>query len=198
MALAAKSISHSSAGRAAAGEDIASRGCPDAEEVDRDDLRLMAYIGQIEVSLIANQTDDAMHLAGRMRALARSTDDPDDRAWIEWYTAFAHAACGRIEEARSYALAHDKIVSALTPHLVIHGLGLQTMIDELAGRWDCIRAVGERLEKAVAANAGTRCHLDARALLDCALAAHLAGDTAESVRFEALADRSHGAGRSAA
>ena len=79
-------------------------------------------------------------------------------------------------------------MSALTPHHVIHGLGVLTMIDELAGRWDCIRAVGGRLENAVAANAGTRCHLDARALLDCALAAHLSGDMAEATRFEALAD----------
>ena len=110
-------------------------------------------LGQLEVSLFANQTIDAMRWARRLRALAKSTDDPDDRAWIEWYAAFAHAACGRIEDARAYARDHDKIVSALTPHLAIHGLGLQTMIDELAGRWDCIRAIGDRLESAVAANA---------------------------------------------
>ena len=84
--------------------------------------------------------------------------------------------------------AYDAIVAGLTPHHIIHGFGLRTMIDEVTGRWDELTASREDLEAAVSANAATRCHLDARALLACALATHLAGDTAEAVRLEALAD----------
>ena len=47
---------------------------------------------------------------------------------------------------------HDEIVAGLTPHLAIHGFGLRTMIDEVAGRWDASAASG-RLEAAVGANA---------------------------------------------
>ena len=187
-ALTAMTFAHASSDRVTDGQGTATEATRIAELLDRDDLRFLACLGQLEISLNSVQTVDAMHWAGRLRALADSTDDPDERGCIEWYTAFAHAACGRIEDARALARDHDRIVSALTPHHVIHGLGVLTMIDELAGRWDCIRAVGGRLENAVAANAGTRCHLDARALLDCALAAHLSGDVAEATRFEALAD----------
>jgi hypothetical protein len=62
------------------------------------------------------------------------------------------------------------------------------MVEELAGRWETVRAVTVEAEEAVAENLATPCTMNARSLLVCALASAHAGDEIEARRLEASAD----------
>ena len=52
----------------------------------------------------------------------------------------ANLDCGRLDEARRHAVLHDEILSRLTPHQVVHGLGVRLLVEERTGSWDVIRA----------------------------------------------------------
>ena len=83
---------------------------------------------------------------------------------------------GRFREARRLASEHDRIASRLTPHHGIHAVAILIEVEELAARWETIRALQERAEKAVIDGHETPCVRSPRTLLVCAAANELLGD----------------------
>ena len=63
---------------------------------------------------------------------------------------------------------HDLVASRLSPHHEVHALGVLLYVEEALGHWDEVRRLQDRVERAVAANQGTPCVLNAEdALLVC-------------------------------
>jgi hypothetical protein len=127
----------------------------------------------------------ASEWARRRLALAPRLNDPDHLALIHWSSSVAELALGHVKDAASHALRHEAIAARLTPHHEIHALGNLDTLDEAAGRWDRLRGRSERTVGAVAANAGTPCAYNARALLVCALACAMLGLDSEAQQLEA-------------
>ena len=97
-------------------------------------------------------------------------------------------AVGRIPEARRLAAENDEIVARLTPHHRLHGIACVMEVEELAGNWERIRALEDRIELTVAENRATPCVRNARSLLVCAVASEILGDRDRSRELEADAD----------
>jgi hypothetical protein len=79
-------------------------------------------------------------------------------------------------------------VSTLTPHHRIHGLAVQTELEELVGGWDAILGFRDRVETVVLGNRDTPCMRSPRILLVSALAALQRGDPEQAAGLEALAE----------
>jgi hypothetical protein len=97
-------------------------------------------------------------------------------------------AVGRIREARRLAAENDELVARLTPHHRLHGIACVMEVEELAGNWERIRALEDRIELTVAENRATPCVRNARSLLVCAVASEILGDRDRSRELEADAD----------
>ena len=138
--------------------------------------------------MAAGRYDEALDQASEVVGFLPALTSPDDRSFVHWFAIVAYLGSGRIDDARRHALLHDEILSRLTPHQVVHGLGLRLLVEEHAGRWDQIRSFSSRVEPAVDANVTTPCVLNPRMLLVCALAAARAGDDAETRRLEGAAE----------
>ena len=149
--------------------------------------RYGAYWAAQEVALAAGRYEEALARASAIVQLLPELTNPDDRSGVHWAAIVASLAAGRLDEARRHALLHDEILSRLTPHQVVHGLGLKLLVEEHAGRWGDIRTHLARVEPAVVANLDTPCVLNPRMLLLCALAAAHEGDEPEARRLEAAA-----------
>ena len=70
----------------------------------------------------------------------------------------------------------------------MHGIAVLLELEELLGAWANATALQGEAEARFAANAATPCVRNARALLVCAVASHLDGDTAEAERLEERAE----------
>ena len=70
------------------------------------------------------------------------------------------------------------------PHHAVHAVGNLLTVEEAAGRWDRVRDMQERVERAVVENADTPCAMNARCLLSCAAACAELGLDAEARRLE--------------
>src|SRR5205823_7165359 len=102
----------------------------------------------------------------------------DHLAQIHWWCSTAELALGHLAEAEAHARRHEAIGARLSPHHAMHAVGNLLTVEEAAGRWDRIRDVQERVERAVVENVDTPCVYNARALLSCAAAcAELGLDT---------------------
>jgi len=159
-----------------------------AERLGTVEAQLASAFAWQEVELAAGRYDEAVMRVSAVTQLLPELASFDDRSWVHWFAIVAHLGVGQIDDARHHALLHDEIVCRLTPHHVVHGLGLSLLVDEHAGRWEEIRACASRVEPAVDRNADTPCVLNPRMLLLCALAAAHAGDEAEARRLEGAAD----------
>ena len=182
-ALAGLAAWDSSAGIEAAREAVAL-----AERLGDHELIVASRTQLVESELASERIDEALSDSQMLLSLLSVTRNPDDREGILWSAALANLAAGRITDAREHARRLLETAGELTPHHRIHGVGLELMIDELAGRWEAIGSETARAEGAVAANLATPCTMNARALLVCALAAAHCGDEAESRRLELAAD----------
>jgi hypothetical protein len=123
----------------------------------------------------------------RFEALDRITD-PDHVAGMYEGAIPAYAGQGSFTRARELARLHDSVASRLTPHHRLHGVAYLLQVEELAGDWEVIRTLRDRMEKAVEANLATPCVLNPRSLLVSALAAAHLGEDAEARRLESRAD----------
>jgi class 3 adenylate cyclase len=139
----------------------------------------------------AGDYDEALEWHSRRLSLVGAIADPDHQADIYGNAIAPAVARGRLEEARRYAVAHDEVTAALSPHHRLHGISACLELEELLGDWDAASRLQQRVEEAVAANVATPCVRNQRSLLVCALArAHL-GDDDEARRLEAEAE-AHG------
>jgi class 3 adenylate cyclase len=122
----------------------------------------------------------------RFELLDRLTD-PDKIAHIQYYGATAALAAGRPDEAEMLVRKHDIVASRLSTHHEVHALAVLLFVEEALGHWDAVRRLQPRVERAVAANAGTPCVLAPRSLLSCAVACAELGLDAEARRLEEIA-----------
>jgi class 3 adenylate cyclase/tetratricopeptide (TPR) repeat protein len=152
-----------------------------------DDVELLSFALFVHAAIAQNVADfdGAFQWAERRLELAERLNDPDHLALVLWGSATSELALGHLEEATSHAVRHEAIAARLTPHHDVHALGNLVTLDEAAGRWDRLQGRTERIERAVAANAGTPCVYSARSLLACAVACAALGFDDESRRLEA-------------
>ena len=114
--------------------------------------------------------------------------DPDERGAPLFTGGYVDLAAGRIRVATEASLLHEEIVSGLTSHHRVHGVGHHLCVSAVAGRWKHVCELTPRAEEAVEANADTPCVLNVAALLNAAVASAYLGDNSESQRLEAKAD----------
>ena len=106
------------------------------------------------------------------------------------------AAAGHLEEARRAAVDNEELVKHLTPHHRLHGVACLTEVEELAGNWERIRELEQRIRRSAEENRATPCVRNARSLFLCAVAAAIGGDHDHSRELELAADQFQGTDRS--
>jgi class 3 adenylate cyclase len=114
--------------------------------------------------------------------------DPDERGAPLFAGGFIDLAAGRMRVATEASRRLDELVSGLTSHHRVHGIGGRLYVAAVAGRWEEVRELTPSAEDAVEANADTPCAFNVSSLLNAALASACVGDDAESQRLEAKAD----------
>jgi DNA-binding SARP family transcriptional activator len=168
-------------------QQAAARAIAIAERLDDPQLRAEAYEAQVGVMLEAGDLEAARSWADRQVELVPDLGDPDWRGSQYFLAAVAYAHLGLIDEMRSLAREHERIVIDLTPHHRVHAVGTHLVAETIAGEWTAALALSGRAEEAAAANAETPCQFDRRSLLMCALASARLGDEAQARRLEELA-----------
>ena len=166
------------------GADAARRALRLAERLGDPELVSAARGAQAVTALVTRRYEDALELARRRLEHIEQITDPDHREGIHWTLTFASLGCGRIEEARAHARRHAELAKPLTPHHAVHALGVQLMVEELAGRWEAVRDLAAEAEEVIALNVATPCQFNARLLLTCSLAHAHNGDEVEAARLE--------------
>jgi hypothetical protein len=165
--------------------EIADQAIAVAERLQDAEVTSYAYWARSGAAFITCDYVTAYEWAKRRFTLIDRLTDPDKIAHIHYYGATAALAAGKLEEADTLVRKHDAIASRLSPHHEVHALGVLLMIEEALGRWDEIRQLQARTERAVAENEGTPCVLNPRSLLSCAVACAELGLEAETSRLEA-------------
>ena len=146
-----------------------------------------AYWARSGAAFVRLDFDAADRWAQRRFELLDRLTDPDKIAHIHYYAATAALAAGRLDEAELLVRKHDVVASRLSPHHEVHALAVVLFVEEALGRWDEVRRIQQRVERAVAANRGTPCVLAPRTLLSCAVACAELGFDAEARRLEQTA-----------
>jgi class 3 adenylate cyclase len=167
--------------------EAAEEGLALAEDLGDAQLLRFAYEAQGAVAAAAGDYRDEARWADRQMAIGPRLLDADTRAASYWAAAFAYLRAGRLADARRLASEHDEIAARLSPHHRVHALGLDTVLESVAGRWDSLGRLAERAEAAATENAATPCQFNWRMLLVCALGRAAQGDAGEAARLEALA-----------
>jgi tetratricopeptide (TPR) repeat protein len=159
-----------------------------AERLGDPELRSYAWDARGITMWVAGEPDLGRAFEERRFELLDQIHDPDHVADIHYAPITGCVWLGHFHEAHRLADRHDEIVSTLTPHHRIHGLAVQTELEELVGGWDAILGFRDRVETVVLGNRDTPCMRSPRILLVSALAALHRGDPARAVELEALAD----------
>ena len=155
-----------------------------AERLDDPVLLSYAYWARSGAAFVDLDFPEADGWAQRRFELLDRLTDPDKIAHIHYYGATAALAAGRPDEAEMLVHKHDIVASRLSTHHEVHALAVLLFVEEALGHWDEVRRLQPRVERAVAANAGTPCVLDPRSLFSCAVACGELGLDAEARRLE--------------
>ncbi|MDQ2984540.1 MAG: AAA family ATPase [Actinomycetota bacterium] len=147
-----------------------------AEGLGDPELRSSAFDVRGITAFVSGEYDLGRAWEERRFELIDEISDPDHQAEIYASPISGCIWTGRFREARRLAGKHDEIASRLTPHHRMHAVAIPLEIEELAGRWDAIRALEQRAEGAVADNVATPCVRNPRSLLVCAIANVHGGD----------------------
>ena len=134
----------------------------------------------------AGRYQEACDWADRGLAAAPQLANPNHEAQQYWHSAFIYARAGRFAEARAFAEVHDRIVSSLTAHEEVHGVGLRLAIESALGEWEVLAALMGRAEAASAGNEDFPCQFNWRNLLVCALGVAHLGDERQARRLEEI------------
>ena len=170
------------------GREAAREAVEIAERLDDPELRSYAYDAQAITLLVRGNLGDAYKLELRRFEFLDRITDPEHVGDIYYAPITASVSFGRFDEARELAQKHEEICAPLTPHHRTHGSAVLIELEELAGRWDNVRALQPLVEARAVDNAETRCVRDARSLLVCALAHTFAGNEDEARRLEEAAE----------
>jgi hypothetical protein len=158
-----------------------------AERLGDPVLLSYAYWARSGAAFIDVDFHEADRWAHRRFTLLDRLTDPDKIAHIHYYGATAALAAGRPDEARALAQRHDVVASRLSPHHEVHALAVLLFVEEAVGRWDAIRRLQQRVERAVSDNQGAPCLLNPRTLFSCAVACAELGLDTEALRLEEAA-----------
>lgn len=158
-----------------------------AERLDDPVLLSYAYWARSGMAFIGLDFHEADRWAQRRFELLDRLTDPDKIAHTQYYGATAALSAGRPDEAERLVRMHDIVASRLSPHHEVHALAVLLFVEEALGHWEEVRRLQDRVERAVAANAGTPCVLAPRTLLSCAVACGELGVDAEARRLEETA-----------
>jgi hypothetical protein len=181
-----RAFAHASLAKAMREDDVSDteRAISIAEGLDDVELLSFGLFALFAIALVAPDYASASEWARKRLALADRLTDPDHLALIHWTSSTAELALGHLNEAAAHARRHDAIGARLSPHHAIHAVGNLLTVEEAAGRWDRVRDMQERVERAVVENADTPCVENARCLLSCAAACAELGLDAEARRLE--------------
>ena len=155
-----------------------------AERLDDPELRSFAFEARSIVAYARGDFDDSCTWAERRLDLLGEISDPDHRADVFLSPYRGHLARGRITAARRCVRLHESVARDLTPHHRVHAIGHVVAVEQLAGRWETIRAREDQAVETVEANLETPCLLNPTTLLACALAAAVLGDDERSRQLE--------------
>jgi hypothetical protein len=156
-----------------------------AEKLGDPVLLSYAYWARSGLAFVGFDFHEADRWAQRRFELLDHVTDPDKVAHVLYYAAPAALAAGRPGEADTLVRRHDSVASRLSTHHEVHALAVLLFIEEALGRWEEIRKLQPRVERAVAANTATPCMLNPRALFSCAVACAEIGLVADAERLEA-------------
>ena len=159
-----------------------------AERLGDPELRSYAWDARGITSWVAGEPDLGRAFEERRFELLDQIHDPDHVADIHYAPITGCVWLGYFGEARRLAEKHNEIVGELTPHHRIHGLAVQTELEELAGGWGTIDGFRDRVETVVLGNRDTPCMRSPRILLVSAVAALRLGDPDRARELEAAAD----------
>jgi class 3 adenylate cyclase/tetratricopeptide (TPR) repeat protein len=169
-------------------QDVAAEALAIAERVGDAELIGWALRVRTIAAMQAGDYGQASAGAERILELLDRIEDPGNRETLIENTALrVAAATGRFDDARRHCGLVAELVADLTPHNRLHGAAYACEIEELAGDWERIRVLEERVERAVEENRETPCVRNARSLLVCALAEAALGDDERARRFDHLA-----------
>jgi class 3 adenylate cyclase len=158
-----------------------------AEPLDDPVLLSYAYWARSGAAFVEFDFHEADRWTARRFELLDRLNDPDKIAHIRYYAAATALGAGRPHDAEAHTRAHDIVASRLSPHHEVHALAILLFVEEALGHWDEVRRLQDRVERAVAANQGTPCVLNARTLFSCAVACEELGSDAEARRLERAA-----------
>jgi class 3 adenylate cyclase/tetratricopeptide (TPR) repeat protein len=155
-----------------------------AERLGNRELRSHALGARAITAFADGKYAESARHAERRLEIVGELSDPDHIADVYEIAIPAYCVVGRFAEARRLAELHDELVEPLSTHHRVHGVAVVLEVEELAGAWDHIAALGERTQAIVEDNVSTPCIRNARALLLTALAAAHRGDTDAADHYE--------------
>jgi len=160
-----------------------------AERLGDPDLHWFALLALSESAEGARDFDRACAVMDDLLVLLPRLPDPGDRARALYSAVFVYTRAGKLGKAARASAQLVEAAAGLGPHHRLHGASIQILLATLTGRWDEVRTRTAEAERAVDANevAATPCSDEVGLLLNCAVAATLAGDQDEARRLEAKA-----------
>jgi DNA-binding SARP family transcriptional activator len=119
---------------------------------------------------------------------ADGANNPHITGYCHQYPLETLLALGRFAEARRYATRFEEVSATQSPAHLAHAVAWCVQIEVLAGEWERVRALEDRVMRSVRffADRGTGI-TTVRALLFCATARARLGDTGRAARFEKMA-----------
>ena len=169
------------------GEGLALEASALADQLEDPELRSWAWMARAVAAFESGHFDDSLTWAQRRFDLEAAITDPDHLVELRETAMPPAAALGRLREVRRLAREHDGLTQRLSPHHRMHSVALLTEVEELAGNWQSIHALEDRVRQAVDANRDTPCIRNARCLLLCATARIDDGDEAGARELERAA-----------
>jgi class 3 adenylate cyclase/tetratricopeptide (TPR) repeat protein len=159
-----------------------------AEQVGDPGLQALTLIMGAFNATACGRLAEARHWSERANQLLDDITDPDIVADVHVSAALPAMAEGRIGDARRYSALHDEVTARLTPHHHVHGVAFCVEVEEIAGDWEAVLALQDRVERAVAENLDTPCVRNPRTLLVEAVANVYLGHDDEARRLERRAE----------
>jgi hypothetical protein len=159
-----------------------------ADRLGDEPLRFEAMAGLQSAFDDTGQLDKARAVAEERIALLPRIADPDRAADALFTTVDLLLNAGRISDARALTARLEETVAGLTPHHLVHGLGVRLILEDAVADWDTMRGYTQRTEEAIQANLATPCPFNRSLLIMLATAWIHAGGEAEASRLLARGD----------
>ena len=158
-----------------------------AERLGDVELRSYALMARCATAYSGGRYKEAFDWTQRRFDLLPELTDPDHVTDLLENAVPAILAVGHFREARRLSWEHIELSKRLTSHHRMHGVSLLAETEELAGRWEAVRALRPDVELAAQENRETPCIRNPRSLLLCAAASALAGDVEGAAALESAA-----------